>query len=121
MGRGSKPGERRGGRRKGAPNKSAIEAGLLAKRALELADKAKPLAREVLAEFMLIFRDLALANQRKRSFQIWARLAVDTAGKLIPFQSPRYAPISEPAPPPISAQRSGSNSGSTFSRNNSSR
>ena len=61
---GSKPGERRGGRQEGTPNKATVQKQLVAAQIAErtVADArtmGKKLAKEVLEDFMLHFADIA--------------------------------------------------------------
>jgi hypothetical protein len=108
MARGSKKGDRRGGRTKGTPNRTTTEKALLAARQVAKAkSEGKPLATAVLFEFMHRFRDMALAHQHDRQFQKWARLTVDTAKMLAPFQSPTFRAIEQPAPPPDPKEEQG--------------
>jgi hypothetical protein len=104
MPRGSKPGERRGGRVAGTKNRATIQAGLLATRQVDeaRANGAK-LGTEILSEFANLFRTLALEaheDQDMRGFARWSRYAVDAAKAIAPFQSPSFKPIEAPAPPP---------------------
>ena len=63
MPRGSRPGERRGGRQKGTKNKRTVEAELLAKRVLDNAPAGAiehaGLGKEVLERYMVMFDELA--------------------------------------------------------------
>jgi hypothetical protein len=99
---GSKKGERRGGRVKGKPNKATIERALIAERAIAKSKaEHKPLAKEVMAEFLDLFRKLALKHQNNtRRFEKYARLTIDTAKMLAPFESPTLKAIDLPSPPP---------------------
>src|SRR5262249_43413537 len=66
MGRGAKPGERRGGRLKGSRNKATIERALIAERVANEAKMAgKKLAKEVLDQFMVLFAGMAAYYQPK--------------------------------------------------------
>jgi hypothetical protein len=67
---GSKPGERRGGRQRGTPNKRTLgqmaalaEAGAPASLAKTSASSAKKLARDVIEEFMLFCTGMAAHYQ----------------------------------------------------------
>jgi hypothetical protein len=97
---GSRPGERRGGRQKGVPNRRTTEAALLAERAvIEAAASGKQLAREILREFMCEFAAEARANRtKKRLFEKWSRLACEQAARLAPYESPRFRPIEQTLP-----------------------
>jgi hypothetical protein len=94
-GGGSKPGERRGGRQKGARNKATIERALIAERAAAQAKASgKRLAKDLLEDFMHLFADMAAtADRNTEKFEKWARLAIETAKALAPFQSPRYSTV----------------------------
>jgi hypothetical protein len=100
---GSKKGERRGGRQAGTKNRATIEAGLRAAAAIDKArDQGLHLGVDILNEFANLFRDLALRHkQSTREFQKWARLAVDTARLVAPFQSPTFRAIEQPSPAPV--------------------
>jgi hypothetical protein len=84
------------------PNRRTTEAALLAERAVaEAKGKGQPLAKEVLAECMVAFRNLAFAHEAgSKAFQRWAVLAVDTAKALAPYESPQYQAIAIATPPP---------------------
>ncbi len=115
MPRGSniKKGMRPGGRKAGTPNKRTLEAVEKARIEVENARGAnKRLAKEVLEDFMHLFASMAATYQplqpgmepdEKRSpdeekFQIYAKLAVDTAKSLADFQSPKFRAIMVTAP-----------------------
>jgi hypothetical protein len=123
-GKGSAPGERRGGRHKGVPNRKnqeALERARIADQVkeAEVAERQvarigpRKLAKDVLEDFMHLFAGMAAVTQPlpqgapvppgrqpdERAFEKWARLAVDTAAKLADFQSPRFrAVMTSPAP-----------------------
>ena len=124
--RGAKPGERRGGRAKGKKNRATIERELLAERILN-ENSSKPgrkLGKEVLEEFTVMFGGLAGAFQPQPSvpgapitpadleawskgpkepmFEKYAKLALKAAEALAQYQSPKFASVSVPAPPPPS-------------------
>jgi|SRR5882672_88662 len=99
---GARPGERRGGRKKGVHNKTSVE------RAAEVVANAKatntPLAKDILERFMLVFAGQAAVHQPRpdglggmlgnsKEFERWARLSVDCAGKLAPYQSPTFRAV----------------------------
>src|SRR5690349_21563499 len=102
---GSLPGERRGGRKKGTPNKRTSE--MLERRRLEEEaarapdaissdprKRIKKLGKDVLEEFMAVFAGMAAAyqpappsvearpGQDEQKFKEYAKLAVDTAAVL---------------------------------------
>ena len=56
-GHGSAPGEYRGGRQKGTKNKATIEREMLISRAI--GELSRPLGKDVLAEVMVEFREMA--------------------------------------------------------------
>lgn len=114
MPRGCKPGERRGGRIKGKPNKATIERALIAEIEAGSGDK---LAKERLADYARMFDAMAkfyapvAGKPNKRGkikiisgdvalFERWARLASDTWAKLAPYQSPTLRAITVVPPPP---------------------
>lgn len=90
---GSKPGEHRGGRRKGSKNKATIEKELAASMpliTLTLTGHASRLAKDVLADcmgHMLMLAEKHRADEEK--FVHYRRLAQSFACDLAPFQSPR--------------------------------
>lgn len=121
-GGGSKPGERRGGRKRGTPNKRTEE-----KKLLPLMEQARAhgaghkLAKEVIEEFMIVAAGTAARYQpRPRQedgqeegkfketnklanpdlFEKWAKLAVAWATDLAPYQSPTFRAIVVAPPPP---------------------
>jgi hypothetical protein len=124
MPRGARPGERRGGREKGTPNKATVERTALAERIVAEA-KGKPgrkLGREMLEEFAVLFGGLAAMFQpvgtgpdgavtpqdlklwaesyKEPLFEKYARLAVKCADAFADFQSPRLSRVQMAAPPP---------------------
>jgi hypothetical protein len=103
---GAQPGERRGGRKKGTPNRRTVEARLLAGR-LETSPLGVPegatamLGKEVLAKYMIVFDQLAAKHADEPVlFQRYASAAVECAKLLAPYQSPTYRCIALPPPPP---------------------
>lgn len=107
-GGGAKKGERRGGRRKGSLNKVDIERALIAERQVEASVAAgKKLAKEVLEEFMHLFAGMAAHHQpltrtmmpdpnrepNPGMFEKYAKLAIDCADKLAPYQSPTFGQL----------------------------
>jgi hypothetical protein len=104
--RGARPGERRGGRAKGTPNKATVEKLAIAERVLNKSRMAgKKFAKEVLEELMSVSADMAAyfqprvgsmapnPNQSEKKFLKYARLAVATAKALLPYQSPKLRAI----------------------------
>jgi hypothetical protein len=124
MARGAKPGERRGGRAKGQPNKASIERAALAERIIAEAEgrPGRKLGRELLEEFALMFGGLATAFQpvgtgpggamtptdletwaksyKEPLFEKYAKLAAKCANDFADFQSPRLGRLQVAAPPP---------------------
>jgi hypothetical protein len=108
---GSTPGERRGGRQKGTPNRATVQKQLMAARIAEctVADArstGKKLAKEVLEDFMLHFADMAEQYQPAHpdaeqqnsyadegKFNKYAALAVECARSLAPYQSPTFKAV----------------------------
>ena len=109
---GSKPGERRGGRQKGTPNKVTAEQALSAERVLAKAKvSGRRLGKEVLDYYMHVFAEIAdseraaaltekpeNAREHEARFERFAKYAIDCAQKLAPFQSPTFRAI-QLAPP----------------------
>lgn len=105
----------KGGRPKGSRNKRLIEKELLEQqRAAAWANRksaggnGKPqpkLAKQLIEDFMHAAAGYAATYQRANNidkFQEWAKLAVEWASRLAPYQSPTYRAIviSPEAPPP---------------------
>ena len=104
---GPKPGERRGGRQKGTPNRTTVEQIVEAERAaVELKRQGKKLGKEILDDFANLFAGMAAyyqpspknapvqnPNQSEEKFVDYAKLAVDAAYKAADFQSPRFRAI----------------------------
>ncbi len=112
--KGARPGERRGGRHKGVPNRATIEKAKVAELALaEAKAQGRKLAKDVLEDFMHLFAGMAAHYQpipegqavppgrapHEGKFGEYSRLAVDCAHKLAPYQSPTFRAIVI-APPP---------------------
>src|SRR5258708_8238206 len=102
-GHGAKPGERRGGRRKGTKNKATIERELEIAR--EVGELNRLLGKDFLAKAMIKFHDLALhyapglgetpnpgADEDK--YGAYMTLLGGMAHKLRPFASQRFASTS---------------------------
>jgi hypothetical protein len=95
---GSKPGERRGGRQKGTPNRKTVERNLLVERMLEhppAGIETGKLGREVLAQYMNTFDQLAEQYRKTNEpkFRQYAELTVACAKALAPYQSPTYRAV----------------------------
>lgn len=118
-GGGSKPGERRGGRKPGTRNRKTLEQLKLqaanASRVVEIAARDnRKLAKDVLEEFMLLFAGMAAVSQplppgavatpgripHDEKFEKYATLAVDCAKALAKYQSPTFRAIVIAPPPP---------------------
>ena len=118
MPRGSRPGERRGGRQKGTKNKRTVEAELLAKRVLDNAPAGAiqhaRLGKETLEKFMMLFEELAqqyrpIPKSRHSDEARFAKYRPPlsaTAKALAPYQSPTFrAIVVSPPPPPEVTKR----------------
>lgn len=107
-------GQRFGGRQKGARNKVTIARALRAEQEIaEAKASGRKMATQVLDEFMHLFAGMAAAYQPlppgteipagrapdEAQFEKYAKLAVDCARILAPFQSPTFKAIVI-APPP---------------------
>jgi hypothetical protein len=100
------------GRKPGIPNRATIERALIAERVMARATmEAKPLGKETLDMFMTEFAALAEhyrpalpgqpanPNEDEERYLKFARLAVDAASRLTPYQSPTFrAVVLAPAP-----------------------
>ena len=97
MPRGSKPGERRGGRKKGTPNRSTLERQRELSNVVGADACAGRLGKEVLAEAMGEFYALAMRyhpggrEPDEAKFTRYLKLASDIASDLAPYQSPKLA------------------------------
>ena len=87
---------------KGTLNKSTVERSLLAARQVaEATQSGKLLAKEILEKYMLLFERRAIrAQNNPANFERWARLTIETAKALAPYQSPQFARLEAPSPPP---------------------
>ena len=112
-------GKKTGGRVKGVPNKATIQRAAVAERIMnEAAMSGRKLGKEVMEELMVIFLGLAGANQppgdtpqaieawtkspQEGMFEKYSKLALKAASDLADYQSPKFSPVSAPAPPPPS-------------------
>jgi hypothetical protein len=115
MSRGAKPGERRGGRRKGTPNKpkvDALAAQLLARAPTPPSANASPevmkRAKDIMADFSTLFAGLAVAYQpaqgpdgipvwrdkeHRENFFALAHKAMLYSNWAAPYQDPTYRAI----------------------------
>lgn len=111
MPRGASPGERRGGRTKGTPNKVTIAKAVEAERKLaEMRMKGIRPGLDIMRDFMTVFAGMAAKYQPRegnnsadeKKFYQWADLAFDAAAKVTEFESPKFRAIvvSPPPPPP---------------------
>lgn len=122
-GRGSAPGERRGGRVKGKANRvteERLERERIARQAQTEVDKAYhakvKLGKDVLEDYMMAFHGIAAHYQNQlanavaggkppaaadlAAFKEWGTLVATTAKNLAEFQSPKFKAIAVMAPPP---------------------
>lgn len=105
---GSYPGERRGGKKRGSKNKKTIEREIITAIDQGRRDAPAGIAKEVLAEFMMIFRGMAAKYQPMpgmakpttveqkndaNEFERWAMRACHTAHWLAPYQHPTYKAV----------------------------
>jgi hypothetical protein len=112
MPRGAKPGERRGGRSQGTPNRATAERARLAELGVAAARaRGERLGKETLRTYMLLYDERATyyrtpphANEAK--FEKYARFAVDCARWLAPYESPTFRSIAiAPQTPPTETHR----------------
>src|SRR5262245_14991047 len=101
---GAAPGERRGGRGPGTPNKDVMEKALIAERAWQdIGMSKRKLAKDVIEDFMQVFCKVARLYEPKEGvrpstklaaeYERWAKNAVDAAKALAPYQSPTMKAI----------------------------
>jgi hypothetical protein len=124
MPRGSSPGERRGGRPKGAKNKVTLEKALASERIIaeQQGRPGRTLGKEIVEEFAVMFAGLAASFQptpaapgatlsaedmeawarsyKEPLFEKYAKLAAKCASDFADFQSPRMGTVQVPAPAP---------------------
>jgi hypothetical protein len=102
---GGKPGERRGGRKKGSLNLATRErAAISARDVTEAKAAGRQLAKDVLSDFTEMFKSMAVQylplaaneNADEAKFEKWARLAVDCAARAAPLQSPTFRAVTVP-------------------------
>src|SRR5262245_17533781 len=107
-------GHKTGGRKAGTKNRRTVErerlaAQLAADTPPELvADAVHKLGKDVLASYMLTFDQMAQDAKRQgdhAAFRQYAALAVETAHKLAPYQSPTFRAVLLQAPPPSIERR----------------
>lgn len=97
---GAKPGERRGGRAKGTPNKATIDRRLAVLQATGVGDYSERLGRVTLAKMVFEMEVLAEKYHPDRGdepneelFFKYATMAASIASDLAPYQSPKLASI----------------------------
>ena len=122
MPRGAKPGERRGGRAAGVPNKAkSVKAQATGRAVAEHLEEARRTGRKlaitVLSDYMQVFNGMAARFQPdppgearrnphadEKQFLRYARLAVEVATELASFETPKLRAIQVVAPPPSGSQ-----------------
>lgn len=115
---GAKPGERRGGRQKGTPNKATRERQINAAAEIDRARReGRELAKDVLERFMKLAEGACAVNRPTAAEDIakgkaenpdgdWGRFGewfdrtVYCAKELAKYQSPQIKGVDAPAPPP---------------------
>ena len=101
-------GKKTGGRVKGTPNRATVQKALIAEQVVARAEMTgRKLAKEVLDEFMHLFAGMAASTQPlppgmpvppgrvpdEAKFEKYARLAIQCAKDLAPYQSPTFRAI----------------------------
>ena len=93
---GSKPGERRGGRKKGSLNKATIERALMAEREVANANEIRQkLAKDHLEELVNFYARMAISKPDE--VEKWSKLRMEAASRLAPYQSPKAGRRHDPA------------------------
>jgi hypothetical protein len=126
MPRGAKPGERRGGRTAGTPNRATVERALEAEQALAEVKKGRKLGKDMLWDLAELFLGMTAVYQPnhprlkdappgtpgvnpyadEEKFMTYAIAARDTARALADFQSPRFRAVAiMPAPEQMPGER----------------
>lgn len=117
-GRGSAPGEHRGGRKKGKLNQATIDKAVRAEAdVIRHEVSGKKLAKEVLEDYMFAFHAIAAVYQRSlveamqagrlpnpgdvEKFKDWGTLVTKTAADLAKYQSPTFRAIAVTMPGPM--------------------
>jgi hypothetical protein len=96
---GSKPGERRGGRKKGAPNKMTFTKMQMAMKAIAETNWSQQKATEVLYRVMAEAYAMAMEYGPQGDkyddglYKNYLKLTVYTAGKLAPYQTPMLSTV----------------------------
>jgi hypothetical protein len=99
MARGARPGERRGGRAKGTPNKMTFMKTQMAMKAMAETGRSQHKATEMLNRIMAEAYAMATEygplgkNYDDELYKSYLKLAVSTAGKLAPYQDPQLATV----------------------------
>jgi catalase (peroxidase I) len=100
MASGAKPGERRGGRAKGTPNKMTFMKTQMAMKAMAETDssqqlKATDMLNRVMAEAYAMSREYGPQSNKYDDdlYKSYLKLTVYTAGKLAPYQSPQLSTV----------------------------
>ena len=89
---GSKPGERRGGRKKGSLNKATIERALMAEREVANANEIRQkLAKDHLEELVNFYARMAISTPDE--VEKWSKLRMEAASRLAPYQSPKLGVV----------------------------
>ena len=89
---GSKPGERRGGRKKGSLNKATIERALMAEREVANANETRQkLAKDHLEELVNFYARMAISKPDE--VEKWSKLRMEAASRLAPYQSPKLGVV----------------------------
>ena len=89
---GSKPGERRGGRKKGSLNKATIERALMAEREVANANETRQkLAKDHLEELVNFYARMAISKPDE--VEKWSKLRIEAASRLAPYQSPKLGVV----------------------------
>lgn len=89
---GSKPGERRGGRKKGEPNKASIKREAEIKEAVEA--RGHKLAKDIMGELLNdALGQFSAMHKSDKSYAETRQAVFDMASDLAPYQSPRMQNI----------------------------
>jgi hypothetical protein len=89
---GSKPGERRGGRKKGSLNKATIERALMAEREIATASETRQkLAKDHLEELVDFYARMSISEPDE--VEKWSKLRMEAASRLAPYQSPKLGVV----------------------------
>jgi hypothetical protein len=106
---GSKPGERRGGRKKGSLNKATIERALMAEREVANAHETRlKLAKDHLEELIDFYAQMAISEPDE--VEKWSKLRMEAASIPKPEAGRRHDPASFRARPASANDRRGTDS-----------